>query len=38
MIKERYEIKKNNQRKGTIDVKIFWHDENDKNSGDLLKS
>lgn len=25
-IKERLEIRKGNQRKGTIDVKVFWHD------------
>lgn len=29
-IRERLEIKKGNQRKGTIDVKIFWYEVDDK--------
>jgi hypothetical protein len=29
-IKERLEIRKGNQRKGTIDIKIFWHESDGK--------
>lgn len=29
-IKERLEVRKGNQRRGTIDIKIFWHDSEDR--------